>query len=124
MAIAYNVMGRGGQHLPVQSGITADSTNPPTQASAAAATLIPGFNEVTVSGSADDAVLLPPCKIGHVVIVKNKQASGTNSIEVFPASGDSIDGDTANAHDAAQANDKTIMYIGTTATNWVSIELA
>ena len=121
MAIAYNVMGRGGQHLPVQSAITADATNPPTQSSAAAATLIAGFNEVTVSGSDDDACLLPPCKIGHVVIVKN--ADSSQYIEIFPASGDTIDGGSADAHDAALGEGKSIIYIGTTATNWVSIEI-
>ena len=121
MAIAHNVMGRGGQHLPVQSAITADATNPPTQTTAAAATLIAGFTEVTVSGSDDDACLLPPCKIGYVVIVKTADAS--QDIEIFPASGDSIDGDTADAHDAALGQGLSIMYIGTTATNWVSIAI-
>jgi len=119
MAIAYNVMGRGGQHLPVQSAITADATAPPTQSSAAAATLIYGFNEVTVSASDDDAVLLPACKIGVVVIVHNNDAG--QDIEVFPASGDSIDALSANAHDdVAIGEGKTRMYVGTTATQWSS----
>jgi hypothetical protein len=46
------------------------------------------FNEVTTVGTAGDAVTLPAAQPGLVVYVRN--AAAVNSMDVFPALGDSI----------------------------------
>jgi hypothetical protein len=53
------------------------------------------FNRVTTVGTAADSVKLPAAKAGMSIVVFNKAAS--NSLNVFPASGDSINALSADA---------------------------
>lgn len=66
------------------TGITAFATG--GQASATA--LTKNFNNVTVCATAGDSVKLPSAEAGLEIVVKN---SGATSLDIFPATGDSID---------------------------------
>lgn len=53
-----------------------------------------GFNEVTTVAVAADSVKLPAAAAGSFVVVKN---DGANAMDVFPATGDTINDGSANA---------------------------
>lgn len=67
---------------------------------ASATQLTAEFNRVTVVATAADSVKLPAAVVGAVVTVVNKAA---NSMDVYPTSGEQIDGLGTNAPDACAA---------------------
>ena len=95
----------------VTAGITA--VNPGVQGDGAITTDI---NEISVCGTQDDAVTLPTAVAGLEITVIN---NGAQRLEIFPASGDAIDGGAANAAVtlAAAAN---VTFVAYDATNWIT----
>ena len=75
------------------------------------------FVEIAVCGNAGDAVTLPSAAAGKLVFIAN---NGANSADVFPASGDKIDGGSANAALALAAGSNRI-YICQDGTDWDTI---
>jgi len=75
------------------------------------------FVEIATVGSSGDAVTLPTAAAGKLVIIAN---NGANSADVFPASGDKIDGGSANAANALAAGVNR-MYICQDATDWDTV---
>jgi hypothetical protein len=97
----------------VTNSITAGST----QSQAGATALTTDINRVTVSGTDGDGVKLPTAVAGAKVEIINDDAAQT--IQIWPATGDAIDGGSANAVDAntlAPGSDRT--YFSVDATNW------
>ena len=76
------------------------------------------FVEIATVGTTGDAVTLPAAAAGKIVIIAN---NGANSADVFPASGDKIDGGSANAALALAAGSNRI-HICQDATDWDTIE--
>jgi hypothetical protein len=100
----------------VTTGITAGSTQ--TQAGATA--LTSDFNEVTVSGTDGDGVELPNNVAGSFCFIKNSDAAQT--IQVWPASSDTVDGGSADAVDAnALSFGKSRLYYATDGTDWQTV---
>ncbi len=91
------------------AGITASTTQ--TQGQRA---LTATVNEVSTAAVTGDVVTLPSAAAGRAVLIIN---NGANTIQVFPASGDAIDGGSANAavNQAAGAN---LWYVAHDSTNW------
>jgi len=75
------------------------------------------FVEIATVGSSGDAVTLPTAAAGKLVIIAN---NGANSADVFPASGDKIDGGSANVANALAAGFNRI-YICQDATDWDTV---
>ena len=97
----------------VTNTITAGST----QSQAGATALTKDINRVTVSGTDGDGVKLPAAVVGAKIEIINDDAAQT--IQIWPATGDAIDGGSANAVDAnalAAGGDRT--YFSVDATNW------
>jgi hypothetical protein len=100
----------------VKDNITAFATG-----GQASATLLPAqINRVVTVGSANDSVKLPSAAgaVGAEITVSNAHA--TNSLNVFPASGDQIDGLGANAAKAVAAG-KTATFVSYGGTQWHSM---
>ena len=72
------------------------------------------FYEIATCANAGDAVTLPTAKAGQLVIIVN---NGANSADVFPASGDKIDGGSTNAAFALAAG-ANALFICQDATDW------
>lgn len=89
-----------------------------TQTQVAATALTKDINRVTTVGTAGDAVKLPAATAGAKIIVKNAHA--TNSMGVFPSSGDKIN---ALATDAvyALAATKAAQFFCAVAGQWDTI---
>ena len=111
-------MGYAGGGLSTSSyvnGLTAHAGG--GQASATALTAM--INRVTTVASANDSVVLPATTIpGLVIYVANAAAS--NSMNVFPVSGDAINALGANAAFAIAAN-KTATFVCANAGQWHAI---
>ena len=75
------------------------------------------FYEIATCANAGDSCTLPSAVAGQLVIVVN---NGANSADIFPASGDKIDGGSANAAVALAAGDNRI-YICQDGTDWDAI---
>ena len=75
------------------------------------------FVEISTVGTTGDAVTLPSAAAGKLVFIAN---NGSNSADVFPASGDAIDGASANAAQALAAGSNRI-YICQDGTDWDTI---
>ncbi len=91
------------------SGIVASTTQSQGQG-----VLTSMINEVATCANANDAVTLPAATAGKIVIVIN---NGAQTLQVFPASGDSIDGAAVNTA-KTQAAVANFMYIAQDSTNW------
>ena len=99
--------------LTLTNSITAGSTQ--TQAGATALTTM--VNRVTVSGTDGDGVKLPTAIAGLEILIINDDSAQT--IKVWPATGDAIDGGSANAVDAnTLAAGSSRRYIAIDATNF------
>ena len=98
----------------VEAGITASTDS--AQGSVGDADVITeGVNIVGTVASAGDSLTLPyGARIGSTVTVKNQAA---NSMDLFPALADTINGGTANAA-LAITNDFAKTLVKTTALNW------
>jgi len=98
------------------TGITAGSTQ--TQAGATALTT--DINEITVSGTDGDGVKLPTAAKGLRITVINADAAQT--IQIWPSTGDDIDGGAADAVDAnALSFGDTRDYASIDGTSWYSL---
>ena len=75
------------------------------------------FNEFTVVATAADSSLLPKSAAGMSLYVDN---AGAASMNVFPASGEKINGGTANAAFAV-ANGKRCLFYCVVAGNWKTL---
>ena len=75
------------------------------------------FVEIATCANAGDAVTLPTAAAGKLVIIAN---NGANSCDIFPASGDAIDGASANAAKALAAGSNRI-HICQDGTDWDTI---
>ncbi len=99
--------------LGVTDGITAGST----QSQAGATALTKNINRVTVVGTNGDGVKLPTAVAGLQILIINDDSAQT--IQVWPATGDAIDGGSANAVDGSQISaGRARRYIAVDATNW------
>jgi hypothetical protein len=78
--------------------------------------LNPGVNQFTTVVTTGDSAILPADVQGNTVIVVN---ASSNSMNVFPASGDTINALSANTALAVAAGATTIFF-GVTASNWHS----
>lgn len=76
--------------------------------------LTPGFNTVSTVVTTGDSVILPANVAGQSVTVTNTSA---NSLNVFPAVGDTINALGVNASIAVAAAATTI-FLGVSPTNW------
>jgi hypothetical protein len=76
-----------------------------------------GINVITTASSAGASVILPLDVLSQSVIVANRSA---NSINVFPAFGDSINNLAVNTPFAVAAGSATI-FIGVQVSNWATI---
>ncbi len=94
IAIIGDLHNYGYIHLSVTDTITAGSTQ--TQAGATALTT--NINRVTVSGTNGDGVKLPSAVSGLVVDIVNDDSAQT--IQIWPATSDTIDGGVADAVDS------------------------
>ena len=106
----------GFEYLSMTTGITAGTT----QSQAGATALTTQTNRVTASGTDADAVKLPTAVANALVTIINDDAAQT--IAVWPNTGDTIDGESANAVDPntlAAGNSRT--YLAYDATNWVTV---
>ena len=99
----------GGASLSVTAGITASTTQ--AQGNGA---LTAGINEVSVVANASDTVTLPSTTAGRLIYVFN---NGANTLQVFPASGDSIDGAAVDSA-KTQATGANFLYVADGSTNW------
>ena len=75
------------------------------------------FYEIATCANAGDICTLPSAVAGQLVIVVN---NGANSADIFPASGDKIDGGSSNAAVELAAGDNRI-YISQDGTDWDAI---
>ena len=92
-------------------------TSGTTQTQAGATAMTSNYNQVTTHGSVDDGVLLPPCSEGLICKVHNDTATG--SLQVWPATGDNINGGSANAVGVSKVQaGECFEYLGRTATSW------
>ena len=88
-----------------------------TQTQAGATALTTTINRVTTVGTNGDGVKLPTAVAGLQVLVINDDSAQT--LKVWPATSDAIDGGSANAVDANQiAAGASRLYVAIDATNW------
>ena len=100
----------------VEDTITAGAT----QNQAGATALTKTINRVTVSGTDGDGVKLPAAAAGLEITIINDDAA--QSIQVWPATGDAIDGGAADAVDpVALPAGQSRRYVAIDATNWLSV---
>lgn len=99
----------------VTTGITAGATQ--TQAGATALTA--DINNVTIVGTNGDGVALPTAVAGLNITIINSDAA--QSIQVWPATSDTIDGGAADAVDANSLNfGETRVYTSIDGVSWYS----
>jgi hypothetical protein len=103
-----------GELTNVEDGITASATQTQGQRP-----LLFSYNIVTVVATIDDVVTLPTAVAGQIVRIKNE---GVHKLQVFPATGDSINNGTVNASDDQNPN-TFYMYIADDATNWTRVQM-
>ncbi len=125
-------VGSGGSHIFTVNGSTAFSINSVgelarvTDGITASATqtqgqqpLVFAYNIVTTVASANNTVTLPTATSGQIVYVKNE---GANTLQVFPASGDSVNNGIVNAS-VTQSTNTFFIYIADDATNWTRLQM-
>jgi hypothetical protein len=81
------------------------------------------INQVTVIATDGDSVTLPAAAAGVTVLVINADASGSNTLAVFPYTGDTINGGSANASISVPAA-TTVRFTAVNATSWYSSTVA
>ena len=92
-------------------------TSGTTQTQAGATALTSHFNRVETHGNIDDGVKLPTALAGKEVIILNDTA--TIDLQVWPATGDAIEGAAADAVGVTKiANQESITYQAVDATTW------
>lgn len=101
-------------HRSVESGIVADPT--PAQGDVP---LTKEINEVATVASSGDSVTLPPAVIGLVIVIIH---NGGSNMDVFPASGDAINGGGVN-NPETQSSGSRATYYAVDTTNWYKMEV-
>ena len=96
----------------VESGITASTTQSQGQEP-----LTKEVNQISTCGNANDVVTLIAAFVGAVQVVIN---DGANTLQIFPASGDSIDGGSVDASTTLATGKRAIFY-AYDATDWSKI---
>jgi hypothetical protein len=102
--------------LAVQSGIVAHAGGGQTLATQ----LNAGINVIATAATTGDSVILPAQVQGQFVLVEN---GGASSVNVYPASGDTINGGSANAPVALAAGAFLVFY-GDSLTNWLEASVS
>jgi len=101
----------------LKKSVTDTITAGATQTQAGATALTTDINRVTVVATASDGVKLPTAVAGLEILIVNDDS--TDALQVWPDTGDAIDGGAANAVDAnTLAAGSARRYITTDATNW------
>lgn len=87
----------------------------------AATALTSQANRVTsITATTDDGVALPTAAAGRQILIINAHA--TDSLAIWPASGDAIDGGSIDAEDANPLTAGSIRrYVAFDATNWYTV---
>jgi len=111
------------QHTGVIAGgnfvksVTNSITAGATQTQAGATALTKDINRVTTVGTENDGVKLPTAAAGLEILIINDDAG--QDIQIWPNTGDAIDGGSANAVDSnALGEGASRRYIAVDATNW------
>ena len=114
------------QHTGVTAGgnftksVTDSITAGATQTQAGATALTKDINRVTTVGADNDGVKLPTASAGLEILIINADAG--QDIQIWPNTGDAINGGSANAVDStALGEGASRRYIAMDATNWYSI---
>ena len=114
------------QHTGVIAGgnftksVTDSITAGATQTQAGATALTKDINRVTVVGADNDGVKLPAASAGLEILIINADAA--QDIQIWPNTGDAIDGGSANAVDGtALGEGATRRYIAMDVTNWYTV---
>jgi len=101
----------------LKKSVTDTITAGATQTQAGATALTTDMNRVTVVATANDGVKLPTAVAGLEILIVNDDS--TDALQVWPATGDAIDGGGANAVDAnTLAAGAARRYISVDATDW------
>ena len=96
----------------VATGITAAGSTAGTATQLSAV-----YNAVTAVASGAAGVILPATETGALCFVSNDDASGSDTLTVYPPTGSTIDGTTSVTIVVA----KRRFFVGTSATTWVSL---
>ena len=114
------------QHTGITAGgnftksVTDSITAGATQTQAGATALTKDINRVTVVGADNDGVKLPTASAGLEILIINADAG--QDIQIWPNTGDAINGGSANAVDSSALGEgATRRYIAADATNWYTI---
>ena len=114
------------QHTGVTAGgnfaksVTDSITAGTTQTQAGATALTKDINRVTTVGSDNDGVKLPAAAAGLEILIINADAG--QDIQIWPNTGDAINGGSANAVDSSALGEgATRRYIAMDATNWYTV---
>ena len=100
--------------------VTDSITAGATQTQAGATALTKDINRVTTVGTDNDGVKLPTASAGLEILIINADAG--QDIQIWPNTGDAINGGSANAVDStALGEGASRRYIAMDATNWYSI---
>ena len=99
--------------IQVQASITASTTQTQGQMP-----ITRGFAHVSVCANANDTVTLPTAVTGEYVFIVNR---GAQTLQIFPASGDKIDGGATNAS-ITLASTKGIVLLAIDSTDWFSVK--
>ena len=114
------------QHTGVTAGgnftksVTDSITAGATQTQAGATALTKDINRVTTVGTDNDGVKLPTASAGLEILIINADAG--QDIQIWPNTGDAINGGSANAVDSSALGEgATRRYIAADATNWYTV---
>ena len=115
--IAVAAAGIGGNFV---KSITNSITAGATQTQAGATALTKDINRVTTVGADNDGVKLPTASAGLEILIINADAG--QDIQIWPNTGDAINGGSANAVDSSALGEgATRRYIAADATNWYTV---
>ena len=114
------------QHTGITAGgnftksVTDSITAGATQTQGGATALTKDINRVTTVGADNDGVKLPTASAGLEILIINADAG--QDIQIWPNTGDAINGGSANAVDSSALGEgATRRYIAADATNWYTI---
>lgn len=96
----------------VEAAVTAGTT----QTQGGGQTVTGDIVEVSVVANANDTIVIPTAVVGASIFIKN---NGANTMQIFPASGDDIDGTGVDAAVTLAAG-SSVKYYAADATNWNS----
>jgi hypothetical protein len=100
--------------------VTDSITAGATQTQVGATALTKDINRVTTVGADNDGVKLPTASAGLEILIINADAG--QDIQIWPNTGDAINGGSANAVDSSALGEgATRRYIAADATNWYTV---